>query len=127
LRIFYEEIYQHANDDGQLTETFQWSDALKKLTWKNQLILFSFYSRKETTDDSEIMKKASAWFQVTYKWLNNQTKPIKTNRKRRNPATNNQEQQYRYKYQPLLSFAWIVYPVLMKIYDNNHKKTDNME
>jgi hypothetical protein len=73
------------------------------------------------------MKKASAWFQVTYKWLNNQTKPIKMNSKRKNPAINNQEQQYRYKYQPLLSFAWIVYPILMKIYDNNHRKTNNME
>ncbi len=128
MRIFYEDIYQHANDNGQLTEKFQWSDVLKKLIWKNQLTLFSFYNREDVRNDSEIMKKASAWFQVTYQWLNNQTKPTKNSTKRRNPMTDNQqqnpEQQYRYKYQPLFSFAWIVYPVLMKIYDNKPKSSN---
>jgi hypothetical protein len=130
LRIFYEEVYHHANDEQQLIEIVPWSDVSKKLTWKNQLDWFTFYNKIEITDDSEVAKKASAWFRVTYKWLNKQTKQSekkkkKRNRKRKNRMANNQQQnqkpQAQYKFQPLFSFAWIVYPVLMKIYDEKQK------
>jgi hypothetical protein len=103
------------------------------LTWKNQLDWITFYTKTEVTNDSEIAKKASAWFRVTYKWLNNQTKKQskkrkKRNRKRKNRMANNQRQnqdrQDPYKPQPLLSFAWIVYPVLMHIYDEKQKLND---
>jgi hypothetical protein len=129
LRIFYEDIYHHANDRDQLIESVQWSDVLKKLTWKNQLDLFTYCSKNEITNDSEVCKKAAAWFRVTYKWLNNQAKRSKKNkkrnRKRKNRMANNQrqnqERENRYKPQPLFSFAWIVYPVLMQIYDEKQE------
>ena len=104
LRIFYEEIYH-----GEIS----WSEASKKLTWNNQLNWFSFYSKNELTKSTEIAKKASAWFRVTYKWLNKQTNE-KRNRKRKNQKVNNHQQIS----QRLLSFAWIVYPILMKVYDD---------
>ena len=103
-------------------ENIQWSDVSKQLIWKNQLDLFAFSNQTEITNDSEIMKKASAWFRVTYKWLHSQMKKIRTNnkRKRKNRMPNTQQQGPN-KPQPLLSFAWIVYPVLMKIYDNKQE------
>ncbi len=116
LRIFYDEIYHHAMDKHELIEETSWSEASKKLTWHNQLHWFSFYNTNEINTGSEIIKKASAWFRITYKWLDNQTKK-KRNRKRKNRKQNNHQQ----KSQQLLSFAWIVYPVLMKIFDEKTK------
>ncbi len=119
LRIFYEEIYHRAMNEQELIEETSWSEAAKKLTWNNQLHWFSFYNKNEITTSSEIAKKASAWFCVTYEWLNNQTKE-KRNRKRKNQRVNNHRQGQKIS-QRLLSFAWIVYPILMKIYDDKTK------
>jgi hypothetical protein len=127
LHIFYKEVYHHANDEQELIETVPWSDVSKKLTWKNQLDWFTCYTGIKITNGSEIAKKASAWFRVTYERLNNQTKQSrkKRNRKRNNRMENNQQQnqevQDPYKVRRLYSFAWIVYPVLMKIYDDKQK------
>ena len=94
---------------------FQWSDVTKKLTWQNQLTLFEFYIGYEITKNNEIMKKASAWFRVTYKWLIGEKRSKKkSQRKRRRPEENNNQQRF-------LSFAWIVYPVLMEIYDKHEQ------
>ncbi|UJR07128.1 hypothetical protein I4U23_011416 [Adineta vaga] len=116
LHIFYEELYQHAFDKGQLNEDFQWSDVFKKLNWKNQFNLFEYYNKDQITNENEIMKKASAWFYVTYKWFIDQIesskKSKKRHRKRQKPNENNQQPSF-------FSFAWIVYPVIMEIYDNN--------
>ncbi|CAF4083207.1 unnamed protein product [Adineta steineri] len=125
LRIFYEEIYNHAHDADQLLETVQWADVSKKLTWKSQFDLFLFNSKCDITIDSEIMKKASAWFRVTYKSFYDQMKEKKTSRKRKksrmaNNREQNSNQHYQNKFDRLLSFAWIVYPILMKIYDTKH-------
>jgi hypothetical protein len=113
LHIFYEEIYHRAMHEQELIEETSWSEASKKLTWNNQLDWLSFYNKNEITNSTEIAKKASSWFHVTYKWLNNQTKD-KRNRKRKHRTVNNHQQIS----QRLLSFAWIVYPILMKIYDD---------
>lgn len=103
LHIFYEKVYRDANDRQELIQTLSWSDAAKKLTWKNQLDWFHSHIRTKITNGSKIAKKASAWFRVTYEWLNQ-----------------NRETQDQYTVPPLLSYAWIVYPVLMKIYDEKN-------
>ena len=83
------------------------------------------------------MKKASAWFRVTYQCLSDQIKKKKKkrrNRRRKNRIENNQQQrqqqqnqksQNRNNLQLLFSFAWIVYPILMKIYDEK-QNSDNI-
>jgi hypothetical protein len=119
LRSFYEEIYHREMDKQELMEEKSWSEASKKLTWHNQFHWFSFHSKNEITINSEIAKKASAWFCVTYKWLVNQTK-MKRNTKRMN-RDNNNHTTIQQKYHGLLSFAWIVYPILMKIFDEKTK------
>ena len=120
LRIFYDEIYHHAMHKQELIEEVSWVEASKKLKWSNQLHWFSHHSKNEITTASEIAKKASAWFRVTYKWLGNQTKKNeKKKKKRKNPKKNIQQQLHsQRKFQRLLSFAWIVYPILIKIYDD---------
>lgn len=126
--MFYEEIYHQAMNKQELLDNVPWSSASKTLTWKSQLRWFESLNKNEITISSEIIKKASAWFRVTYKWLINQTKPTKKNkkrnRKRKNRIKKNQEQQNRFKSPPLLSFAWIVYPILMKIYDIKQESTE---
>lgn len=134
LRIFYEDIYHHATDEQESSSIISWSDAAKKLTWKSQANWFTFYSNMEITNDGEVAKKASAWFRVTYKWVNNQMrqkqgkKKKRRNRKRKNQLANDQqrreESHNKHKSQPLLSFAWIVYPILMKIHDEKQQTND---
>ena len=88
----------------------------------------------EITNDTEIAKKASAWFRVTYQWAHNQWKQKgkkkKRNRKRKNRIASHQQQQSsqnQQKFQPILSFAWIVYPILMKVYDKKQKTADEQK
>lgn len=131
LRNFYEEIYHQANEKGELRHPIAWTEASKELKWQNQLNWYSFLNKDETTNTSEIMKKASAWFRVTYKWISNKLEAKKKgrNRKRKNRMTDqqqqNQELKNRKKSQPFCSFAWIVYPVLLEIYDEK-QNSDNI-
>lgn len=106
---------------------------MEKLTWKNQADWFASNSEMEITNDTEIAQKASAWFRATYRWAHPQMKQNKKkkrrNRKRKNRMVENQQQQpsqNQQRPQPLLSFAWIVYPVLMKIYDEKRKSADEL-
>ncbi len=104
-----------------------WVDISKKLTWKRQLDWFTFYHKIEITNDSEIAKKASAWFRVTYQWLYNQLKQNENKKIKRDRTTTDNEriqQQNQLRSQRFLSFAWIVYPILMKIYDENTTNTE---
>ncbi len=119
MRIFYDEIYHRAMDKQELIEEKSWSEASKKLTWHNQLHWFLFYNKNEITTGSEIVKKASAWFRITYRWLDNQTSKER-DRKRKNRGQNDHQKDEQ-KSQGLQSFAWIVYPVLMKIVDDKTK------
>ena len=136
MHIFYEEVYHHVEDKEDSTSVDPWSDVVKKLSWKNQADWFPFYSKMEITNDTEVAKKASAWFRVTYQWAHNQMKQKpdqkknKRNRKRKSRRAKNQQQQpsqNQQRSQPLLSFAWIVYPILMKIYDEKQKTADEQK
>lgn len=70
MRIFYDEIYHQSMERQELHEDKSWSEALKSLNWHNQLNWFLFHHKNEIDINSEIAKKASAWFHVTYKRLN---------------------------------------------------------
>lgn len=105
----------------------QWSEVSKNLTWKKQIYWFEFHTNSEFTTETEIAKKASSWFRVTYQWLYNQLKQNENKKIKRDRTTTDNEriqQQNQLRSQCFLSFAWIVYPILMKIYD---EKTTNTE
>ncbi len=98
----------------------KWTDISKKLTWKNQLDTFEFHN--QTTSFEEIKKKASAWFRITYEpWMIY----VKKNRKNKNKnmPTNNQQVEEQQQFKGLFSFAWLAYPVLLKIF--NEKENDS--
>ena len=110
LRLFWQQFYQPTDESEE--ETTKWSEISKKLTWKNQLDIFEYYKRGNLYD--EVKKKASAWFQITYEpWITY----VKKNRK--NKPENQQE-----RFKGLFSFAWLVYPVLLEIFDE--KRNDPM-
>lgn len=105
----------------------QWPEASKKLTWRKQIDWFEFYTNSEFTIETEMAKKASAWFRVTYQWLYSQLKQNQNKKiKREQTATGNEQmqQQNQSRSQRFLSFAWIVYPILLKIHN---EKSTNIE
>lgn len=94
LHIFYKDIYEDLAKKNE--EIRSWSETSKDLSWKKQLNWFEFHTKTDFSIDNELAKKASAWFTVTY---------------------NPEQKKHSIETQPLFSFAWIVYPILMKIFD----------
>lgn len=121
LAHFWQIFYRSTGaSDGE--EQVDWSTISNKITWKNQLDLFEFHST--TPDYEEIEKKASAWFRVTYEpWIthvkNKQGKGTRTN----TSSTRDHPEQERYR--GLFSFAWLVYPVLLRIFQQREDTLDN--
>ncbi|CAF4753912.1 unnamed protein product [Rotaria sp. Silwood1] len=118
LRLFWEEFYQLTDESQE--ETAKWSDISKKLTWKNQLDLYQFHNEMILPD--ELKKKASAWFHITYDpWIIHINKYQKNKKKKQNKFPNDQQTEQPTRFQGLFSFAWLIYPVLLKIFDENQK------
>lgn len=120
LQMFWREFYEmddSSNDESDEDDTkISWSKVKKELTWKNQFELLAFYQRKENCVE-RVKQKASAWFTVTYepwrRYLQQAQRSLKSDQK---PV----------KYDGLLSFAWLVYPVLLTIFQekNDTEKTN---
>ena len=118
LRLFWEEFYQ-SNDESD-EEKEKWIEVSKKLTWKNQTIMFEKHYQMPLLD--EVKKKASAWFGVTYgPWMKYAKKKQRDMNKRQTIPINNQEVQTQSRFNRLFSFAWLVYPVLLEIYNENKR------
>jgi hypothetical protein len=84
------------------------------LTWKNQLDLFEFHNQPASF--GEVKKKASAWFRITYeRWMIY----IRKSQKNKNKNRNNQQEEQHEQFKGLFSFAWVVYPVLLDIFNEN--------
>lgn len=123
LHLFWKEFYESeyseatngdpnevAEEEEEQSETFRWSAVSKKLTWKNQYELFAFSNRQELCGE-KVKQKASAWFGVTYiPWARHIWE-----------AGNNTVTRV---YTELFSFAWLVYPVLLDIYRENHPDSE---
>ncbi|CAM4955855.1 unnamed protein product [Rotaria socialis] len=102
IQIFWQEFYQLSMEDENVEPDF-WKKVSQQLSWHNQLVVADYYEKHSIY----VEQKASAWFYVTYKEeLNNH-----------GDMTNQQGRLY--------SFAWLVYPVLLHIYDchRNDDKT----
>lgn len=96
IRLFWRKFYQLPQENEE-SDPLVWQKAAKQLTWHNQLELAGFYQKH----CDGIEHKASAWFYVTYKdELNNHQ-----------PTTNQNDRLY--------SFPWLVYPILLHIYDRH--------
>ncbi|CAF3867800.1 unnamed protein product [Rotaria sp. Silwood1] len=118
LRLFWEEFYQITKDDentNQENDIVIWKEVAKHLKWKNQLDLLEFY--KNNVNRNEVYKKASAWFLVTYKSWIQLIKQTKQKAKKLKNINNNQQQQH---FRGLFSFAWLVYPVIFQIFDEQN-------
>jgi hypothetical protein len=113
LRVFWEQFYQIVDDESK-EETSKWSLASKNLKWDNQFTLFEFHNKIES-DMKEVKKKASAWFRVTYNpWI----AYIRQNNKTKNQRQSEAQQ---WQFRELFSFAWLVYPVLLNIFEEKQK------
>lgn len=127
LHIFWEQFYQPISDestDKPQEETTKWSEISKKLTWKNQLDVFEFHDQTALYD--EVKKKASAWFHVTYDpWMKHMKKNSRNTIANRNMHANNQQTEQHQQSKELFSFAWLVYPVLLKIFDEKENDSKN--
>ncbi len=78
--------------------------------------IFEFYKKTKLND--EVKEKASAWFRITYEPWIAYVKKI-----RKNKQENQQE-----RFKGLFSFAWLVYPVLLEIFDEKRNDSkDNTE
>ena len=133
LHIFWKEFYEseyseatngdlnEADDEDEQSEASRWSAVSKKLTWKNQYELFAYSNRHEVCG-AKVKQKASSWLGITYEpWA----RPIRQ-AERFNSALNNQENNtYIREYPRLFSFAWLVYPVLLDIYRENHPDSED--
>lgn len=101
----------------------KWSKVSKKITWKNQL---NGFPHDDTETLEEVKKKASAWFRVTYEpWILYMKKYRKDKKKKQTNMNNQQtrqQQQQREYFKGLFSFAWIVYPVLLEIFDEKNEE-----
>ncbi|CAF2120252.1 unnamed protein product [Rotaria magnacalcarata] len=122
LHLFWEEFYQ-VTDESQ-DEQVKWSEASKKLTWKSQIDTLEFYEKLSVMEEAK--KKASAWFHATYEpWIIKINKYRKSQKKKPSLFTNNQQTEEPKRFDDLLSFAWIVYPVLMKIYEETQNNAES--
>lgn len=63
--------------------------------------------------NDEIQKKASAWFRVTYEPWMTYLKKKRKNQKKNSMADGERTDD---RYNGFFSFAWLVYPVLLKIF-----------
>ncbi len=123
LRDFWEEFYQPV--DEQQKDTVKWSEISKELTWRNQFELFECRNN-ESTSCEEVKKKASAWFHVTYDpWIKYMKKNKKNTTNNRNAHGNNYESEKQQRFKDLFSFAWLIYPVLLKIFDEKENNPNN--
>lgn len=90
-----------------------WSKISKELTWKRQLELLKHHDRESHLE--EVKKKASAWFRVTYEpWMTYLKKKQKKSSQTRQPIRPEGEPRQE-QYKGFFSFAWLAYPVLLKI------------
>ena len=116
-QIFYQSIGRSEDE-----ERVDWSKISNKLTWKNQLDLFEFHSI--TPDYDEIEKKASAWFRVTYEpWIAHVKR--KQEGRTRTEAASIRVYPEQERYRGLFSFAWLVYPVLLRIFQQREDTLDS--
>jgi hypothetical protein len=94
IQMFWQDFYQSPKENEEL-DLLVWQKAATQLTWHNQLDLADFYDKHF----NHVECKASAWFYVTYEeeLHNNEIVVQQSDR--------------------LYSFAWLVYPVLLHIYD----------
>ncbi len=126
LRIFWEQFYQPRNSestDEPQEETTKWSEISKKLTWKNQFDVLEDHD--QITSFDEVKKKASAWFHVTYDpWIKYMKKNGRSSMKNRHMSTIDHRTEKEQRFKGLFSFAWLIYPVLLKIV--NQKEDDSM-
>lgn len=68
----------------------------------------------------EIDKKASAWFRVTYEpWMGYMK------RKQTKAGSTHEHEGTQDRYRGLFSFAWLVYPVLLKIFQEREDTLNN--
>lgn len=120
-REFYESEYSEATDgvpnegedEEEQSETSRWSAVSKKLTWKNQYDSFGYTGRQGACGE-KVKQKASAWFRITYEpW---------TRYVRQMDRDNNAHIR---KYPEFFSFAWLVYPVLLDIYQEKHPDSED--
>jgi hypothetical protein len=98
----------------------------KKLTWRNQLEVFEIDG--PATSYEEVKKKASAWFKTTYEpWMIHIEKYQKTLKKNRYMLRTNEreEKQVHQRYNGLFSFAWVIYPVLLRIFQEKEDDSKN--
>ncbi len=73
-------------------------------------------------------KKASAWFKTTYEpWMIHIKKNRKNPKKNRNMVTTDEreEKQVHQRYNGLFSFAWVIYPVLLRIFQEKEDDPKN--
>ena len=112
LHLFWQEFYQSEQEE------VTWSTISEKLTWKNQLDLLEFHLTAPPFE--EINKKASAWFRVTYEpWM------AYMKRKQKNQPDGQGQRTVQDRYRGLFSFAWLVYPVLLKIFQEREDTCNN--
>lgn len=105
------QIFYRSTGISEDEDQMDWSKISSKLTWKNQLDLFEFHSI--TPEYDEVEKKASAWFRVTYEpWLDYIKKKQPGATATKITLTNPVHERYR----GLFSFAWLVYPILLRIF-----------
>jgi hypothetical protein len=127
MRIFWEQFYQPRSDgstDEPEVETEKWAEISKKLTYKNQLDIYEFHH--QTMSNDEVKKKASAWFHVTYDpWMKYMNKNSRSTMRNPNMAANGHETEKQQRFKGLFSFAWLVYPVLLKIFDEKENNSKN--
>ena len=108
LHLFWQEFYQSTNESDD-DEPLDWSKISRKLNWRNQLEMLELHLR--TPPYEEIQKKASAWFHVTYKpWTTYLDKKRKNQKKKAAKMMPDED-----RYKNFFSFAWLVYPILLKI------------
>ncbi|CAM2712695.1 unnamed protein product [Rotaria socialis] len=122
LHLFWEEFYQVANESQD--EQVKWSEVSKKLTWKGQIDLLKFNDKESELEEAK--KKASAWFRATYQtWIIKINKYRKSQKNKPNTLANNQQTEEPKGFKELFSFAWIVYPVLLEIYDETQSNAES--
>ncbi|CAF1676730.1 unnamed protein product [Rotaria magnacalcarata] len=122
LHLFWEEFYQ-VTDESQ-DEQVKWSEVSKQLTWKGQIDVLTFNDKESVLEEAK--KKASAWFRVTYQtWIIQINKYRKSQKNKPNTLTNNQQTEEPKDFKELFSFAWIVYPVLLEIYDETRSNAES--
>ena len=124
LHIFWREFYEqecsgatvrdpNEAEEDEESDASKWSAVSKKLTWNNQYDLLAFNDRQEACGE-KVKKKASAWFRTTYE-----------PRIRHIHEMDQDNKSYRRECPEFFSFAWLVYPVLLYIYQENCPDSDD--